>query len=57
MERNANYALVGAITLALFMGLVIFVVWLAKRTRPTRLHRLTAPGRYRCPSLNNGCGS
>ena len=30
MERNANYALVGAITLALFMGLVIFVVWLAK---------------------------
>jgi phospholipid/cholesterol/gamma-HCH transport system substrate-binding protein len=30
MERNANYALVGAISLALFMGLVIFVVWLAK---------------------------
>ena len=30
MERNANYALVGAVTLFLFMGLVIFVVWLAK---------------------------
>lgn len=30
MERNANYALVGAMSLALFMGLVIFVVWLAK---------------------------
>jgi phospholipid/cholesterol/gamma-HCH transport system substrate-binding protein len=30
MERNANYALVGIATLALFMGLVIFVVWLAK---------------------------
>lgn len=30
MERNANYALVGAISLALFMGLIIFVVWLAK---------------------------
>ena len=30
MERNANYALVGAISLALFMGLVIFAVWLAK---------------------------
>jgi len=30
MERNANYALVGAVTLFLFMGLIIFVVWLAK---------------------------
>jgi phospholipid/cholesterol/gamma-HCH transport system substrate-binding protein len=30
MERNANYALVGAVTLFLFMGLVIFVVWLAR---------------------------
>jgi phospholipid/cholesterol/gamma-HCH transport system substrate-binding protein len=30
MERNANYALVGAATLMLFMGLVIFAVWLAK---------------------------
>ncbi|HQR89211.1 MAG: ABC transporter substrate-binding protein [Caulobacter sp. 12-67-6] len=30
MERNANYALVGAVTLLLFMGLVVFVVWLAK---------------------------
>lgn len=30
MERNANYAVVGAITLALFMGLIVFAVWLAK---------------------------
>jgi phospholipid/cholesterol/gamma-HCH transport system substrate-binding protein len=30
MERNANYALVGASTLILFMGLLVFVVWLAK---------------------------
>ena len=30
MERNANYALVGAVTLFLFMGLVVFAVWLAK---------------------------
>jgi phospholipid/cholesterol/gamma-HCH transport system substrate-binding protein len=30
MERNANYALVGAVTLFLFMGLIIFVIWLAK---------------------------
>ncbi len=30
MERNANYALVGAACLILFMGLVVFVVWLAK---------------------------
>jgi phospholipid/cholesterol/gamma-HCH transport system substrate-binding protein len=30
MERNANSALVGAVTLFLFMGLVVFVVWLAK---------------------------
>ncbi|CAN5275054.1 MlaD family protein [soil metagenome] len=30
MERNANYALVGGATLVLFMGLLIFVVWLAK---------------------------
>lgn len=30
MERNANYALVGAATLILFMGLLVFVVWLAK---------------------------
>ena len=29
MERHANYALVGAVTLALFFGLVAFVVWLA----------------------------
>jgi phospholipid/cholesterol/gamma-HCH transport system substrate-binding protein len=30
MEKNANYALVGASTLILFVGLVIFVVWLAR---------------------------
>lgn len=30
MERHANYALVGAIALALFIGLTIFVFWLAR---------------------------
>jgi phospholipid/cholesterol/gamma-HCH transport system substrate-binding protein len=30
MEKNANYALVGLSSLILFVGLVIFVVWLAK---------------------------
>lgn len=30
MEKNANYALVGASALILFIGLVIFVVWLAR---------------------------
>ena len=30
MERNANYALVGLISLILFLGVIIFVVWLAK---------------------------
>ncbi len=30
MEKNANYALVGLSSLILFIGLVIFVVWLAK---------------------------
>ena len=29
MERRANYALVGAVTLGLFVGLFAFVVWLA----------------------------
>ena len=29
MERHANYALVGAVTLALFFGLIAFVVWLS----------------------------
>lgn len=29
MERNANYALVGALSLALLAGLAIFIVWLA----------------------------
>ncbi|HEY9218982.1 MAG TPA: MlaD family protein [Phenylobacterium sp.] len=30
MEKNANYALVGASTLILFAGLIIFIVWLAR---------------------------
>ncbi len=30
MEKNANYALVGASSLILFVGLLIFVVWLAR---------------------------
>jgi phospholipid/cholesterol/gamma-HCH transport system substrate-binding protein len=30
MEKNANYALVGISSLILFVGLVIFVVWLAR---------------------------
>jgi phospholipid/cholesterol/gamma-HCH transport system substrate-binding protein len=30
MERNANYALVGFASLMLFVGMIIFVVWLAK---------------------------
>ena len=30
MERHANYALVGFATLALFLGLVVFIVWLAR---------------------------
>lgn len=30
MEKNANYALVGLSSLILFVGLVIFVVWLAR---------------------------
>ncbi len=29
MERHANYALVGVVTLGLFIGLVAFVIWLA----------------------------
>ena len=30
MERNANYALVGVASLALVIGLVVFIVWLAR---------------------------
>src|ERR1041385_9007324 len=30
MEKNANYALVGLSSLILFIGLVIFIVWLAR---------------------------
>jgi phospholipid/cholesterol/gamma-HCH transport system substrate-binding protein len=32
MEKNANYALVGLSSLILFVGLVIFIVWLARLT-------------------------
>ncbi|HEX8570672.1 MAG TPA: MlaD family protein [Caulobacteraceae bacterium] len=30
MERNANYALIGLVTTVLFVGLIFFVVWLAR---------------------------
>ena len=30
MERNANYALVGFASMLLFLGMVIFIVWLAR---------------------------
>jgi phospholipid/cholesterol/gamma-HCH transport system substrate-binding protein len=30
MERNAHYALVGVVSLILFLGLIVFVVWLAR---------------------------
>jgi len=30
MERNANYTLVGIASLVLFVGLVVFVIWLAR---------------------------
>ena len=30
MEKNANYALVGASSLILFVGMLVFVVWLAR---------------------------
>jgi phospholipid/cholesterol/gamma-HCH transport system substrate-binding protein len=30
MERNANYALVGFASMMLFLGLVVFVIWLAR---------------------------
>lgn len=30
MEKDANYALVGLSTLILFIGMVIFAVWLAR---------------------------
>ncbi|MBE7218062.1 MAG: MCE family protein [Caulobacteraceae bacterium] len=30
MERNAHYALVGLVSLLLFIGMVVFVVWLAR---------------------------
>ena len=30
MERNARYALVGLVSAALVLGLILFVVWLAR---------------------------
>ena len=30
MERNAHYAAIGLATLVLFLGLILFVVWLAR---------------------------
>jgi phospholipid/cholesterol/gamma-HCH transport system substrate-binding protein len=30
MEKNANYALVGAISIGLFIGLIVFIFWLAQ---------------------------
>ena len=30
MERNAHYALVGLVSLILFLGVIVFVVWLAR---------------------------
>ncbi len=30
MERNAHYALVGLVSLLLFIGMIVFVVWLAR---------------------------
>jgi len=30
LERNAHYALVGLVSLILFLGLIVFVVWLAR---------------------------
>ncbi|MEI7931970.1 MAG: MlaD family protein [Alphaproteobacteria bacterium] len=32
VERNANYALVGFVTLALMIGLAVFAIWLGKAT-------------------------
>lgn len=32
MERNANYTLVGFVTLALLVGLAVFAIWLGKAT-------------------------
>jgi phospholipid/cholesterol/gamma-HCH transport system substrate-binding protein len=30
MERNANYALVGAVSLGIFVAMIVFIVWLAR---------------------------
>jgi phospholipid/cholesterol/gamma-HCH transport system substrate-binding protein len=54
MEKNANYALVGLSSLILFLGLVIFVVWLARLqfTREYDLYDIVFQGPVR--GLNQG---
>ena len=54
MEKNANYALVGLSSLILFIGLVIFVVWLArfKFTQDYDLYDIVFQGPVR--GLNQG---
>lgn len=46
MEKDANYALVGLSTLILFLGVVIFVVWLARIsfTRDYNVYDVVFPG-------------
>ena len=47
MEKNANYALVGMSSLILFVGLVIFVIWLARMqfTRDYDLYDISVSNR------------
>src|SRR5258708_38208958 len=54
MEKNANYALVGLSSLILFVGLVIFVVWLARIacTQEYALYDIVVDGPVR--GLNQG---
>lgn len=54
MEKNANYALVGLSSLILFVGLVIFVVWLARLqfTRDNDVYEILFQGPVR--GLNQG---
>jgi phospholipid/cholesterol/gamma-HCH transport system substrate-binding protein len=54
MEKNANYALVGLSSLILFLGLVIFVVWLARLqfTQENDLYEILFQGPVR--GLNQG---
>jgi phospholipid/cholesterol/gamma-HCH transport system substrate-binding protein len=54
MEKNANYALVGLSSLILFIGLVVFVVWLARLqfTRDNDVYEILFQGPVR--GLNQG---